>query len=389
MAVGTLPVQSDPTLLGEIRRYGTFDSAACYQCGSCTVSCELVSNSASFPRKSIRYALLGLREPLMDSLEPWVCHDCGDCSIVCPRHAEPRISMMTLRRFLTAKYDWTGIASKLLQSKARYLGSLIGVAFFTLLMIIGYHLWYVAMPIGDFARTPLGLDHMFPLITYYTLTVILLPLALLLSRIHRVWRFTMKGGGQSPIPPWAYVHEAWIYVYESVTQPLMRKCPEKSRWPGHWMLALGTVMMLAIKTFGLSWFQTDNIYPFYNPQRWLGYLAAAFILYGIGDILLGRWRAQKEIYKETTFNDLVFPVLIILTVLTGLTAHVLRYAGFGLGCHYAYALHVIVATPLLLIEMSFGKWSHMIYRPLALYFLAVRERAQQQTPAPEAVPNAV
>ncbi len=158
----------------------------------------------------------------------------------------------------------------------------------------------------------------------------------------------------------------------------MRKCPEKGRWLGHWMLALGTVMMLTIKTFGLRWFQTDNIYPIYNPQRWLGYLAAGFILYGIGDILVGRWRAQKEIYKETKFNDLVFPVLIVLTVLSGLAAHILRYAGFGLGCHYAYAMHVIIATPMLLIEMSFGKWSHMVYRPLALYFLAVRERANSR-----------
>ena len=129
------------------------------------------------------------------------------------------------------------------------------------------------------------------------------------------------------------------------------------------MLACGTVVMLTIKTFGLHWFQTDNIYPIYNPQRWIGYLAAGFILYGIGDILVGRWRKQKEIYKETKFNDLVFPVLIVGVVLSGLAAHVLRYCGFGLSCHYAYALHVIIATSLLLIEMSFGKWSHMVIVP--------------------------
>jgi quinone-modifying oxidoreductase subunit QmoC len=389
MELSSLPVQSDPTLLSEIRRYGAFDSAACYQCGSCTLSCELVGESATFPRKSIRYALLGLREPLLGSLDPWVCHDCGDCSIVCPRQAEPRISMMTLRRFLCGKYDWTGLASRLLQSKAWYLGSLIFVAVFTLLLIIAYHLWYVAMPVGDFVRTPLGLDHMFPLMTYYTLTVILLPLALLLSRVHRVWLFTMKGDGRNQIPFSAYAHEAWIYVYETVTQPLMRKCPEHRRWLGHEALAVGTVIMLGIKTFGLRWFQTDNIYPIYNPQRWIGYLGAALILYGIGDILVGRWRAQQEIYKETTFNDLVFPVLIVLTALSGLTAHVLRYLGFGLSCHYAYALHIIIATPMLLVEMSFGKWAHMVYRPLALFFLAVKKRASERASAPEAVPHAI
>jgi quinone-modifying oxidoreductase, subunit QmoC len=388
MAAGTLPV-SDPTLLADIRRYGKFDTTGCYQCGSCTLSCDLVENSVTFPRRSIRYALLGLRQPLVASLEPWVCHDCGDCSIVCPRQSEPRISMITLRRFLSAQYEWTGIGSKLLQSKAWYLGSLIFVAVLTLLLIIGYHVWYLTMPARDFATTPLGVEHMFPIMTYFTLTVILLPFLLLLSRVIHIGRLTMIGEGQARIPLSAYVTEAWVYVYESVAQPLMRKCPQKGRWMGHWLLAFGTVVMLVIKTFGLRWFQTDNIYPLYNPQRWVGYVAAGFILYGIGDILVGRWRAKKEIYKDTHFNELVFPVLIVLTVLSGLVAHILRYAGFAMACHYAYALHVIVATPMLVIEMSFGKWSHMVYRPLALYFLAVRDRAAQQAPAGEAVPHAI
>jgi len=394
MAVSALPVHSDPTLVADIRRYGTFDSSACYQCGSCTLSCELVSGPSSFPRKSIRHALLGLRDPLLGSLEPWICHDCGDCSTVCPRHAEPRISMATLRRYLTAQYDWSGISAVLLRSKAWYLGSLIGIAVLTFLLILGYHLWKVPMTVGQLATTELGLEHMFPIILYYTLVVVLLPLALLLSRLYRVWRLTMAG---AKIPFSDYAAEAWTYIYQSLTHSLMRKCPDHGRWQGHWMLACGTVMMLTIKTFGLRWFQTDKLYPLYNPQRWLGYLAAFFILYGIAGILGGRWRAQQEIYKETNFNDLVFPVLIVLVALSGLAAHVLRYCGFGLSCHYAYALHVMVATPLLLVEMSFGKWSHMVYRPLALYFLAVKERAlpavtaevPQQAAAPEVVPNAI
>jgi len=389
MAVTAFPIQSDPTLLADIRRYGKFDTAGCYQCGSCTISCDLVEDSFTFPRRSIRLALLGLREPLLASLEPWICHDCGDCSIVCPRQAEPRISMITLRRFLSAQYEWTGIGSKLLESTAWYLGSLVSVAVFTLLLIIGYHLWYIGMGARDFATTPFGLDHMFPIMTYYTLTVILLPLLLLLSRVIRIWRLTMRERGRASIPFSAYVQEAWTYIYDSVAQPLMRKCPEHGRWLGHWFLAFGTIIMLTVKVFGLHWFQTDNIYPFYNPQRWLGYLAAGCITYGVAGIFACRLRAHKEICKETHFHDLVFPVLIVLTVVSGLAAHILRYAGFGLACHYAYALHVVIATPMLLIEMSFGKWSHMVYRPLALYFLAVRERASRQVSAGEAVPHVV
>ena len=218
-------IQSDPTLLAEIRRYGEFDTAGCYQCGSCTITCDLVSGSASFPRKSIRYVLLGLRSPLLGSMDPWICHDCGDCSTVCPRQAEPRISMMTLRRFLNAQYDWTGIASKLLQSRAWYIGSLIATAMLTLMLIMGYHLWYVGMPVRGLATTPFGLEHMFPIITYYTLTVMLFPLLLLFTRVFRIWRLTMGGEGRARLPLSLYATEAWTYVYQSLTDSLMRKCP--------------------------------------------------------------------------------------------------------------------------------------------------------------------
>jgi len=389
MAGSVLQVESDPTLLADIRRYGKFDPTGCYQCGSCTLSCDLVGDSVTFPRRSIRYALLGLRQPLVESLDPWVCHDCGDCSVACPRQSEPRISMQTLRRFLCVQYDWTGIASKLLQSKAWYLGSLFSVASMVLFLIVAYHLWYVGMVAKDFATTALGLEHMFPIITYYTLTVILVPLLLLFSRVFGIWRLTMGGERQARPPLSLYLREAWVYVYQSVSDPLMRKCPEKGRWLGHWVLALGVVMMLTVKVFALQWFQTDNLYRLYHPQRWLGYVATALILYGLANIFAGRLRAKKEIYKESSFQDLIFPILLVLTVLSGLAAHTFRHDGFALTCHFLYALHIIIATPMLLVEMSFGKWSHMVYRPLALYFLAVREKAGQQAPAAEVVPHAL
>src|ERR1035441_10498301 len=228
MAVETLSV-CDPTLLADIRRYGKFDPTGCYQCGSCTLTCDLVDGGATFPRRSIRFALLGLRQPLVKSLDPWLCHDCGDCSAACPRQSEPRISMLTLRRFLSAQYDWTGIAPKLLQSTAWYLGSLIFVAALTFLLILGYHLWYVKMPAAQFVTTPLGLEHMFPLMTYYTLTVILVPLLLLLSRVLRIWRLTMSAEERAHIPFSAYVAEFGTYVDQSVTHSLMRKChPDSS-----------------------------------------------------------------------------------------------------------------------------------------------------------------
>ena len=86
----------DPTLLAEVRKYGKFDVAGCFNCGSCTLSCDLAGDHVSFPRRSTRHVLMGLRQVLNEGLDPWICHDCGDCSTVCPRQTEPREAMMTL-----------------------------------------------------------------------------------------------------------------------------------------------------------------------------------------------------------------------------------------------------------------------------------------------------
>jgi hypothetical protein len=233
------------------------------------------------------------------------------------------------------------------------------------------------MEYADFITMPMGLEHMFGLIQDFTLVVILIPFIFLLSNAIRMYWFTMHKGNEIKIPFLFYITEAKAYITHSVTHKWFEKCQGKIRWPKHWMLAFGCVLMLVIKTFFLSWFQTDSIYPIYNPQRWLGYLAAIFIIFASIDILMGRIRKNKEIHKVSEFGDYAFPVLLLLTALSGIAVHIFRYMELELTTHFVYALHIAIAVPMLIIEIPFGKMSHMIYRPLAIYFLSVKEKAIQ------------
>ena len=67
----------------------------------------------------------------------------------------------------------------------------------------------------------------------------------------------------------------------------------RKKWTMHWLLAFGCVLLVAIKFFFLRWFQTDKIYPLYHPQRWLGYLGAACLILGSGEILVA-WFRERE-----------------------------------------------------------------------------------------------
>jgi hypothetical protein len=315
--------------------------------------------------------VLGLKSSVHQSLDPWLCHDCGDCSVTCPREAKPRESLKTLRRYLTAQYDWTGLSRRICRSPAWEIAALSSVAVFVLALIVLYHLYFEHVEFSVLRSTSMGMEHMFGRITYFTVAVFLIPAIFMASHVARMLSLTMRNGPNKTIPLKFYLAEAKTMFLETVTHERILKCPahmQKRRWAMHWCLAFGCSLMFVIKFFFLRWFQTDKIYPLYNPQRWLGYLAAAGLLVGSLDILIERTR-------KAGLREAMLPVLLLLTALSGMSVHILRYVGLGLGAHYAYAVHLMIAVPMLLIEVPFGSSSHMIYRPLALYFAAVKERA--------------
>ena len=45
--------------------------------------------TATFPRRIIRYAQLGMKDALLSSKELWSCYQCGECAETCPTQADP------------------------------------------------------------------------------------------------------------------------------------------------------------------------------------------------------------------------------------------------------------------------------------------------------------
>ena len=140
--------------------------------------------------------------------------------------------------------------------------------------------------------------------------------------------------------------------------------------------------MLILIVFFLPWFQTDNIYPITHPQRWLGYYATIVLVYGAGRALWGRIKKDIQLHRFSHPSDWIFPILLLAVTITGILQHTFRYLGWALPTYYTYVIHLAFAAPMLILEVPFGKWSHLFYRPLAIYFQKVKAKAKERSAIP-------
>jgi hypothetical protein len=295
--------------------------------------------------------------------------------------------MMTLRRHLAALYDWTGLSSRIYRSRAWEIGALAAVGASVLLLILIYHVHTVGLGLSDLPANAgsIGMEHMFGGITLFTRVVFLLPAFFLLTNAVRMYWITMHRGVEQKIPLRCYAHEAKVFILHWLTQPRFRQCTDRDRWVKHMLLVTGCILMFVLLFFTLEWFQTDAVHPIYHPQRWLGYLATAAILYPTAEILMGRIRRRSQVHRFSESSDWIFPVLLLLTALSGIAIHAFRYMELGAAAHYMYAAHMIITVPMLIVEIPFGKWSHVLYRPLAAYLQAVKERAVEEESMKETI----
>jgi hypothetical protein len=178
-------------------------------------------------------------------------------------------------------------------------------------------------------------------------------------------------------------------VTHFATQKRWRACdsaPSRSRWLKHLLLVSGYVTMLVLVLGLLWWFQTDNIYPLYHPQRWLGYYATIVLIYGSVEVLAGRMRRQEQLHRFSHHTDWLFPIFILTGAVTGILVHIFRYAGWAWPTYGMYVVHVMAMIAMLDTEVGIGKWAHLFYRPLAMYLEAVKQRARELATEPGLVP---
>ena len=79
-------------------------------------------------------------------------------------------------------------------------------------------------------------------------------------------------------------------------------------------------------------------------------------------------------YRHSHSTDWVFVLLLLAIVATGVLLHVLHRLGFAPAANLTYVAHMMAVVPWMM-RFPFSKWSHLVYRPLAMYFAAIQTEA--------------
>jgi ferredoxin len=370
-------VRVDGSLLDDVRRFGAADVSACFSCGVCTATCPLVENDGTFPRRMIRYAQVGLRDRLLASRELWTCYACGQCSEQCPQQAEPGEFMAAARRWAIASYDRTGVARTLATRPVA--GSLIAV----LLAVLLAAFMYTAH--GPLGATSLDLFGFIPgeLIHYLGLAVMAV-----VAVVGGAGLATMIGRLRRAVPagwtPRRGLAAAWqAVVVEGLGQRRYRgECETdvrpwyRRRWFVHAATMWGFLGLLAatgldygLELLGIK--TTGTPVPIWYPVRLLGTVAGVALLYGATLLAWRRYRAEERSLRHSTVADWIFLVLLWLAGASGFVLELALYLpeaptwGYGV-----FLFHVAIAMELVLL-VPVTKFAHAVYRPVALFFLAL------------------
>lgn len=371
---------ADPQLMATIRRYGAFDVSACFSCGTCTATCPLSTPDASFPRKMIHYAQLGLKDKLVGRPDVWLCESCGECSDTCPRDAKPSEFMIALRKFEISELGVPVLSRPLFTSRRFAIGFLaaLSAAFLGILTLI--------------ERPPdLNSVEIFGFLPEQSIEIIgiavgVVALGTALVGVIRMWRTMARAALRpsasaiaaadgSPETSVSWTETIAPTLKDVLLQKRTQSCASEKNaakwWTSRWFVHaavfwgfLGLLLATILRFVAVPIHAA--LVPPWEPVRLLGIVSGIALLYGTAMMMVRRLRKADRYTSRSTFMDWTFIVLLFLAGLGGFLTDIAQYASLPFWSYSFMLFHLVVVFDLLIL-IPFTKFAHVVYRPMALW----------------------
>jgi hypothetical protein len=122
--------------------------------------------------------------------------------------------------------------------------------------------------------------------------------------------------------------------------------------------------------------ETGTPVPIWYPVRLLGTVAGLLLVYGTTVLIIDRYRAANSSVQRSTTADWLLLGLLWVTGVTGFVLELALYLPSAPAWGYwMFLLHVAVAMELVLLA-PFMKLAHAVYRPVALFYVALAKEAK-------------
>jgi nitrate reductase gamma subunit len=379
----------DRNLYPELQRFGANDISACFNCGVCSAICPLSVDGASFPRRMSRYAQLGLREKLLASPELWSCYGCSECTESCPTQADPASFMAAARRYAVASYDRTHLAYLLATSRVFAVVFVVALVGLLAAFMYNAHRPVDGSSLAFFEFIPSDIVHNLGIAVMAVMGVA--ALIGLFGMVRRVLRGPKPSGARATIRK---ATDAALYAVgtESLAQTRFREdCADTTdaagsaqtqawysqRWFIHFATMWGFLGLLgatmadySLELLGVK--ATGTAVPIWYPVRLIGTLAGFALIYGTSVLIVRRLRKSDRSSVHSTTSDWTFLTMLWVAGVTGFALELALYLPSAPAWGYPmFLVHVAVAMALVLL-VPFGKFAHVLYRPVALFALRFR-----------------
>lgn len=373
-------IQPDLEFTQEIVDSGGEDVRKCFQCATCSVVCDLSPEERPFPRKEMIWTQWGLKDRLFSDPDIWLCHNCNDCSVHCPRGARPGDVLAALRKQAVSHY-----------SQPAFLAAWVNrPSMLPLLALIPALLLALAITLRDPLASAFGLAthhgegmqyaNLFPhwlLIGFFSF---FLGLAVLLAGAGalRFWK-AMKAADQAVNPDVntkSLGASLLVVVKDIFTHQRFGKCTTLlSRRQAHLTAFYGFLALFLVSGWAVIVLYVINPvvesplpypFPFLDPAKLVANVGALALVVGCVIAIRDRLKDDSKVGKSTDF-DWMFLWLLFLVGVTGILTEALRYAQAQTPGYIIYFIHLILAF-MLLIYLPYSKFAHLVYRTVALVY---------------------
>jgi len=370
-------LEPDVGFIKELAGLGGDTLKKCFQCATCSVVCPISPDNKPFPRKEMIAASWGLKDRLVADYDIWLCHNCGDCTTLCPRGAKPGEVLGAVRSYAISDYAVPkGLGKAVNDPKKLPVLLAVPVVIFLVLGLItglldfspgGHEISH-----GHFFSTWL-VDMIFIPLTIWVVVIFALGLKRFINDIHQNALLTGKTDKKELVAG-EFIKALIAVIPTILSHNKFSECGEnKDRATAHLLVLysfIGLFIVTNIFFFVLYGLGQHGPYSQLNPVKWLANLSGIALVVGSGLMIKNRLGKtdQTSSYIDWSLLGLVFGLGA-----TGLLAEITRLAHLAAISYAIYFIHLVLVF-MLFAFIPFSKLAHLVYRTVAMAYAEYTNR---------------